>query len=89
MKESYTKELVIHSDPESCLDNPQGCGEALTGESAGWVLSSEITVIRMLAKLLGGKAKSVESIMTRDSRIRRSLRPHACADTLYTGTGRS
>ncbi len=43
MKESYSEGLAGHTGPESCLDDPRGRGEALTGESVGWLLSSEIT----------------------------------------------
>jgi hypothetical protein len=46
MKVSNVKGLANHSGPESCVgwSNPQG--EALTGESAGWVLSREIDSVR-------------------------------------------
>ncbi len=33
MKESYQKGVANHLSPESCLDEPRGRGEALTGES--------------------------------------------------------
>ena len=46
MKESYQKGIANHLSPESCLDDPRGRGEALTGESAGGLLSSEITISR-------------------------------------------
>ena len=46
MKESYNKGLASHIGPESCLDDPRGRGEALTGESAGGPLSSENTLSR-------------------------------------------
>ena len=41
MKESYVKGLANYNGPESCVawSNPRD--EALTGESAGWVLSRE------------------------------------------------
>ena len=41
MKESYVKGVANHNGPESCVawSNPRG--EALTGESVGWVLSRE------------------------------------------------
>ena len=44
MKVSNVKGLANHSGPESCVgwSNPEG--EALTGESAGWVLSRENSV---------------------------------------------
>ena len=43
MKESYGEGIASHTGPESCLDDPRGRGEALTGESAGGLLSSENT----------------------------------------------
>ena len=46
MKVSNVKGLANHDDPESCAvwGDPQG--EALTGESAGWVLSREKNLVR-------------------------------------------
>ena len=41
MKESNNEDLANHIGPESCVDDPQGRGEALTRERAGWVLSPE------------------------------------------------
>ena len=41
MKESYVKGLANHSDSESCGGARKSDGEALTGESAGRVLSRE------------------------------------------------
>src|SRR5882724_11267446 len=41
MKESYVKGLANHNGPESCVGWSNPRGEALTGESAGWVLSRE------------------------------------------------
>jgi hypothetical protein len=35
MEELYAEGLATHGDPESCVDDPQGRGEALTGASAG------------------------------------------------------
>ena len=46
MKESYVKGLANHDGPESCVEWRDPLGEALTGESAGWVLSHEIRLIR-------------------------------------------
>ncbi|SRR5712691_1789342 len=46
MKESYVKGLANHDDPESCVEWRDSLGEALTGESAGWVLSREINSVR-------------------------------------------
>ena len=41
MKVSYGEDLANHIDPESCVCNRKAAGEALTGESAGQVLSRE------------------------------------------------
>jgi hypothetical protein len=41
MKESYVKGLANHNGPESCVAWRDPRGEALTGESVGWVLSRE------------------------------------------------
>ena len=41
MKESYVKGLANHNDPESCGGARKSDGEALTGASAGRVLSRE------------------------------------------------
>ena len=46
MKESYNEGLASHIGPESCLDTPRGGREALTGESTGGLLNSEITSYR-------------------------------------------
>jgi|SRR5215203_153402 len=46
MKVSNVKGLANRDDPESCGGARKGDGEALTGESAGWVLSREIIHIR-------------------------------------------
>jgi hypothetical protein len=41
MKESHVKGLANHNGPESCVEWSNPLGEALTGESVGWVLSRE------------------------------------------------
>ena len=41
MKESHGEGIAYHTGPESCVDDLQRRGEALTGERAGWVLSPE------------------------------------------------
>ena len=35
MEELYVEGLATHGDPESCVDDPRGRGEALTGVRAG------------------------------------------------------
>ena len=55
MKESYKEDDAHHFGPESCLDDPRGRGEALTGESTGGLLSSEITSSRMPTRWSAGE----------------------------------
>ena len=42
MKESYGKDPTSHPDPESCVDDRKGAGEALTGAHVGQPSSCEI-----------------------------------------------
>jgi len=59
MKESYVKGLANHSGSESCVAWSNRRGEALTGESAGWVLSREKGLSSGCRPCLGmGKATS-------------------------------
>jgi hypothetical protein len=45
MKVPYVEDLANHSSPESCGWYSNGLAEALTGESVGRLLSSEITTL--------------------------------------------
>jgi len=45
MKVSNVKGLADHNDPESCGGARKNAVEALTGESAGWVLSREKNLV--------------------------------------------
>lgn len=46
MKESNIEDLASHDGPESCASPRKGSDEALTGESAGRVLSREMHWVR-------------------------------------------
>ena len=88
MKESYGKGLATHAGHESCLDDPQGRGEALTVERAGGLLSSEITTSGCRPRALMGTATS--GVALQGERRRNPAEPEnlACADTLCAGIGR-
>ncbi len=51
MKESYTKGLAIHGDPESCVVRRKADDEVLTGARTGVVLSREINRFRAPTQL--------------------------------------
>ena len=88
MKESHMKGSANHHSPESCLDDQQWHREALTGETTGAVLNSEITQIRRQTLYDEGESNIGRTVMARYGWLRRSQRPAACADALYTGIGR-
>jgi hypothetical protein len=46
MRDSYGEGVASHTGPESCGGGREVVIEALTGESAGWVWSSEILNVR-------------------------------------------
>jgi hypothetical protein len=57
MKESYDEGLTNHIVSESCAGSGNRVGEALTGECAGWVLSSESVYFKSCADAIhiGGR----------------------------------
>jgi hypothetical protein len=87
MKESYVKGLAGHIGPESCLDDPRGRGEALTGESTGGLLSSEITLSRSPSQWFGVKATWVTAVCEWSSAPAESENL-ACVDTFCAEIGR-
>ena len=88
MKESYRKGVASHPGPESCVVSREAAIEALTGGSAGRVLSCEI--IATGVPTLFSKAEGhmhVGAIASRRA-TPRSLRPLAYMDTPRARTGR-
>ena len=56
MQEPYVEGVASRHGPESCVGGGNAVGEALTGESAGRLLSSEITSPGRRPRWLTGKA---------------------------------
>ena len=83
------KGVAGHHGPESCLDKQQCYGEALTGEDTGTAMSSEITQTRRPPLYNEGKGNIKQTEKARIGWLRRSQRPAASVETLYTGIGRS
>src|SRR5665213_1712988 len=46
MREPYIEGVAIHGDPESCVGDPRGRSEALTGARAGWAIEPRNQAIR-------------------------------------------
>ncbi|MEW6234333.1 MAG: hypothetical protein AB1656_03010 [Candidatus Omnitrophota bacterium] len=68
MKVPYSEGVANHAGPESCADGREAIGEALTGESAGRVLSREILASRAPTKSLDRKATLASSIEREEAR---------------------
>ncbi len=63
MKEPYNEGIASHIDPESCVDLPRGDSEALTGESAGGLLSSENRTIWRPSSCFQGEGNTARCVM--------------------------
>lgn len=87
MKESYYESLAHYISPESCLDGPRGRGEALIGENAGVVLSSENTLFRRPSWWTDAKAP-YSTALCESSNAPAESGTRACADVFHTGIGR-
>src|SRR5215218_11120360 len=46
MREPHVEGVAAHDGPESCGATREGGGEALTGETAGWVWSREMFTVQ-------------------------------------------
>ncbi len=88
MKESYRKGIASHPGPESCVVSREAAIEALTGGSAGRVLSCEIieTGVPTLFSVAEGNTGGCAIASIRWTP--RSLRPLACMETPRAGTER-
>jgi hypothetical protein len=46
MEELYIEGLAVHDGPESCVGDPRGRSEALTGVRAGWAIEPRNQLVR-------------------------------------------
>jgi len=89
MKESYIEGLAPHDGPESCVGTREDAGEALTGGSAGRVLSREINHSRTPTLLTEAEGHMFSGAKASPWTVLRGRRPLACTDTPCARTGRS
>ena len=90
MKESYVEELATHDGPESCVGDPRGRSEALTGVRAGRLWSLEMikpgrrrgrkrrkaTPVAALSRAVIGPRGVGEPVHARDLSVLRTGRSH-------------
>ena len=62
MQEPHSEGVAHHADPESCAGDGNVAGEALTGENAGQVFSSEITSIGVPTRCCDGEGHTRRSV---------------------------
>ena len=80
MKVPYGEGVATHTGPESCAGVGNRAREALTGESAGWVLSREIDAPRKRV-LRGADAVEAGGRPYRACRHRKARRDPARSET--------
>ena len=89
MEVPYGEDVASHIGPESCVGIREGAGEALTGESAGQVLSRVRKHFGMPTESIFSEGNTNCPGTARGRTIPRGLRPCARVEVLCTGTGRS
>ena len=89
MKEAHMKGVATHHGPESWAGVGNGAGQALTGEGAGRVLSSDINESGVPRLLTDAEGKTSCDEIASCTATPRSRRPRARADAPCTRTGRS
>src|SRR6202161_3901143 len=88
MKEPYRKGVASHPGPESCVAGRKAAIEALTGGSAGRVLSCELIAAGVSTPFSMAEDTTGGCVIESSRWTPRSLRPLACMETPRTGTGR-
>jgi hypothetical protein len=88
MKVPHVEVLAKHSGPESCGGHGNMAAEALTGENAGGLLSSEITAFRVPTLWSEGEGDICHSVIASCGRTRAESKNLACAEAFCTRIGR-
>lgn len=89
MEESHIEGVATHDDPESCVEDREVGGEALTGACAGPVLSREIKHFRVPTLLTEAEGETDGTANARCDLALRGRRPGARTEPLCARTGRS
>jgi hypothetical protein len=84
MKEPYVEDLASHGGPESCVGDPRGRSEALTGVHAGRLLSLENSIVQGADAVVGAEGNIAGGVIASRWRALRGRRtcarvraPHA------------
>lgn len=89
MKVPYVEDLANHSSPESCGGYGNVPAEALTGESVGGLLSSEITSIWVPTPCTEGEGHADSSVICELLKDLAESKNLACVEASHAGIRRS
>ena len=77
MQESYNEGLANHVGPESCVGDPRGRSEALTGVHAGRLLSLENSIVQGADAVVGAEGNIAGGVIASRQRALRGRRTRA------------
>src|SRR5664280_857681 len=89
MEELHVEGVAAHDDPESCVDDPQGRGEALTGACAGRAIEPRNQGFGVPTLSQGRKATIAGGASASRQGTPRGQRTRACTEPPCARTGRS
>jgi len=89
MEELHTEGLATRGDPESCVDDPRGRGEALTGARAGRAIEPRNQRVRGADAVQEVEGHTGGSAIASCRRTPRGQRTRACTEPPCARTGRS
>jgi hypothetical protein len=89
MRELYIEGLAIHGGPESCVSDPRGRGEALTGVRVGWAIEPRNGQIGMPTPSTEAEGHVAGGAIASRRGIPRGQRTWARTESSCMGTGRS
>src|SRR5512132_247620 len=89
MRELYAEGPATHGDPESCVDDPRGRGEALTGARVGRAIEPRNQGVRGADAVVVAEGHTGGSVTASCCWTPRGRRTMACTEPPCTRTGRS
>jgi hypothetical protein len=83
MREPYVEDLASHGGPESCVGDPRGRSEALTGVHAGRLLSLENSIVQGADAVVGAEGNIAGGVIASRQRALRGRRTRARERSLH------
>jgi hypothetical protein len=77
MRVPYVEDLASHGGPESCVGDPRGRSEALTGVHAGRLLSLEKSIVQGADAVVGAEGNIAGGVIASRERALRGRRTRA------------